>query len=410
MMTRAVLVLVAWTLILLGSAPDADAYQVVSVTPGSGPPGTTVQVIIADFLPGVPIEVHEGSRTGPLLGGPTVANSSGNAFVEITIPAGAPVGTYSIYVCGSCSSEFFDEASTTFQVTAPPTTTTTTTTTSTTTTTTTLPPAGEPCEIPRDAIVIDWDGFDPDDLGLTGELMGPLEFALVTDGYDLLLHQWAEYVFSAYPPTDDDPSLLLLPRVDAVGRVADNPARDLWTSSPPNVMRLFDDTHWSVLPYVNPMPSHIGFNVGFGHFGEGFETPDEVVVELHVRAMPMQMPDGSVLDQGAWASTSVTLGPGPQPVTTCLEARNTIGSVDPHTVYMIDILPRTAGGDPIHIPLDIDDLFFARLVPPTPPFLLDFDPADLPGFTTTTSTLPSAVTTGGAEVGYSSSSMNSTRL
>ena len=63
-MKRAVLVLVAWTLILLGSAPDADAYQVVSVTPGSGPPGTTVQVIIAERAPparGAP----RGASLGP---------------------------------------------------------------------------------------------------------------------------------------------------------------------------------------------------------------------------------------------------------------------------------------------------------------------------------------------------------
>jgi hypothetical protein len=97
--------------------------------------------------------------------------------------------------------------------------------------------------------------------------------------------------------------------------------------------------------------------------------------------MPMELPDGSLLDQGAWASASVTLGPGPQPVTTCLESRNTIGSVDPYTVYMIDILPRTAGGDPIHIPLDIDDLFFAQIEPPTPPFRYDVDPADVPSIT-----------------------------
>ena len=382
---------IAWGLVLLALAPMASAsYQVASASPASGPPGTAATVIISGFLPGVPVEVHEGSKGGTLLGS-AIANVSGIAGVPITIPSSAPPGPYVLYVCGSCASEFHDEATTTFDVVPPPTTTTTTTTSeappppdTTSPPTTEPPPPGEPCVIPDDAIVIDFDHYDLA-LGLTGELMGPLERAVVLDdGHDLYFHQWSEYLLPVYPPTSDDPSLLMTPRINAIGRVADNPAVDLWTTSPPNVMRLFDDTNWTYTPWLTPIPSLIGFNVGFGHFGEGFETPDEVVVELRVTAMPMTMPDGSIRDQGAWASASITLGPGPQPVTHCLQARNTLGSVDPYTVYMIDILPRTAAGDPIHIPLDIDDLFFARIEPPTPPFRYDVDPDTVPAAPTIT--------------------------
>jgi len=129
------------------------------------------------------------------------------------------------------------------------------------------------------------------------------------------------------------------------------------------VMRLIDDTHWTLITGWGVMnlvgqPGYFGFNIGFGYFGEGFETPENLVVELRVRTMPMERPDGTVLDQGAWDTVSITLGPGPQPVAFCLMATNTIGNAYFETVYLIDILPRTTGGDPVHIPIDIDDMFY----------------------------------------------------
>jgi len=39
-------------------------------------------------------------------------------------------------------------------------------------------------------------------------------------------------------------------------------------------------------------------------------------------------------------------------------ATNTIGNAYFETVYLIDILPRTTGGEPVHIPVDVDDMFY----------------------------------------------------
>jgi len=96
----------------------------------------------------------------------------------------------------------------------------------------------------------------------------------------------------------------------------------------------------------------------------------------------MERPDNTILDQGAWDTVSITLGPGPQPVAFCLMATNTIGSTHWKTVYLIDILPRTTGGDPVHIPVDIDDLFYGSY-PVIGPMLSD----DIPELVTVPSTL-----------------------
>ena len=96
----------------------------------------------------------------------------------------------------------------------------------------------------------------------------------------------------------------------------------------------------------------------------------------------MERPDTTILDQGAWDTVSITLGPGPQPVTFCLMATNTIGDTHWKTAYLIDIRPRTTGGDPVHIPVDIDDLFYGTY-PVIGPIVSD----DIPGLVTVPSTI-----------------------
>lgn len=420
-MKRLAAVAMAWGLVLIAFAPMAAAYApVVDVVPGSGPAGSAVTVIASGFEPGgIPLEAHQTDKSGPLLG-TAVANGSGFAGISITIPGDAPAGAFTIYVCGSCSSEFHPEASTTFQVTTPPTTTTTTTTvapgdsggsegggsdtggsdsggsdsqpTETTEPTVPDPAPGEPCVIPDDAVIIDFDDWSRE-MGDTEDIFGTLQRATWEYG-GLEYRQWDRYVMFTDPSTDETPSHLYPPRVNSIGFVADNPANGLTTVSPPNVMRLIDDTHWSYLPGQYPNddlpPDYFGFHVGFGHFGEGMETPDELVVELAVRAMPMELPDGTILDQGAWETVSITLGPGPQPVVYCLIAYDTVpGTPHPETIYLIDILPRTADGTPVHIPVDIDDFFYGSgpASVPTPSFLLDVElpvADDVPPVTTVT--------------------------
>ena len=397
-------------LAVTGSVANAGYIQVASPSPSSGPPGTAVTVIISWFTGNIDIEVHEDDEFGALLG-TGATDGSGIAGIPITIPGGAPVGPYTLYVCGvgsliPCGDEFSERAVTIFEVTPPPTTTTSTVTIPTSTPTvtvaplTTIPavPVGSgPCDIPPGADVIDFDAWDRS-MGTTEELWGELQTAILDAGHSVYARQWERYVFSVYPPTDDSPSYLPLPRVNSTGFIADNPARDLYTTSPPKVMRLIDDTVWSLVPYLYAIPipqwgqlDYFGFNVGFGHFGEGFETPDELVVELRVALMPMEMPDGTVLDQGAWDTVSITLGPGPQPVTQCLMAFNTLGPTDPYSVHLIDILPRTVGGVPVHIPVDIDDVFYGVNDPVIPPLVFDELPVPgtvAPPIITTPVTLP----------------------
>ena len=397
-------------LVLAVVGPVSALIQAASVDPGSGPAGTNVTVNVSGFTPNVPVEVHGEGFGGSKLGEGTV-DGSGSIEIAVTIPAAASVGPYTIAVCGvlgvACTdtgNEFWEGTSTIFTVTPAPTTTTVTIPPPTPTVTvaplTTIPavPVGSgPCDIPPGADVIDFDAWDRS-MGTTEELWGELQTAILDAGHSVYARQWERYVFSVYPPTDDSPSYLPLPRVNSTGFIADNPARDLYTTSPPKVMRLIDDTVWSLVPYLYAIPipqwgqlDYFGFNVGFGHFGEGFETPDELVVELRVALMPMEMPDGTVLDQGAWDTVSITLGPGPQPVTQCLMAFNTLGPTDPYSVHLIDILPRTVGGVPVHIPVDIDDVFYGVNDPVIPPLVFDELPVPgtvAPPIITTPVTLP----------------------
>jgi hypothetical protein len=223
-------------------------------------------------------------------------------------------------------------------------------------------------------------------MGDTEENWGELHMAFYLDDHPFFFRQYDRHrIESEIGPIGDDH--YYLPAVVARGFITDNPARDLWTTSPPMVMRLIDDTHWTLWTGQVGMnlvgqPDYFGFNVGFGHFSEGFENPENLVVELRVRTMPMERPDATILDQGAWDTVSITLGPGPQPVAFCLMATNTIGSTHWKTAYLIDILPRTTGGDPVHIPVDIDDLFYGSY-PDIGPIVTD----DIPELITVPSTI-----------------------
>jgi len=58
------------------------------------------------------------------------------------------------------------------------------------------------------------------------------------------------------------------------------------------------------------------------------------------------------------------------------------------SVYLIDILPRTPGGDPVHIPVDIDDLFYGFNGPVTLPVIDELRTTIAPPVITSPVTLP----------------------
>ena len=372
--------------LVIAPAPVARANTpVISAVPGSGPAGTQVTVIGADFLHNVPIEIHVGSKTGTLLA--TGTSTNGGLFgIRVTIPASAAPGVFTLYACGSCASEFFDSATTNFTVTIPATIVTTTTTTpigdggddEPVTHPATTMVTGGGCEIPDTATIIDFDAWDRS-LGDSEDPAGDLQQAVLDALHPIHLRMWDAYEIRFDPADDTHPNVLYAPRTDSIAFVTDDPAGNLSTTSPPNVLRLVGDTHWTVQAgwgQLRGQLDYFGFVVGFGHFPDGFtvlagedaievregwdhfDTPDQVVVELTVRTMPLEYVDARVLDQGAWETVTVTLGPGPQPVTHCLVATNTLGELDPKTVYVVDILVRGVDGEPLDIAVDIDDVFY----------------------------------------------------
>jgi len=386
-MKRIAALVLSWGLILFALAPLAGAsYQVASVDPSSGPAGTEAIVIVSDFFPGLELEVRAGSIHGPTLGTAQADGTTGDAAISITIPVDAPPGPYVLYVCGSCSSEFPMEATTTFEVTPPPPPTTVVPTTPPTAGTLDLGPlvdvVGERCDIPSGATVIDFDAWDYS-MGDTRDHDGELSMAFHAAGHPLWFRQYDRHVISSETGPVGDDHFYLPEVVSSGGFITDTPAWDLWTTSPPMVMRLtygstpiYAATHWTLYTGTEGMnlvgqPDYFGFNVGFGHFGLGYIDPENLVVELRVRTMPMERPDATILDQGAWDTVSITLGPGPQPVAYCLMATNTIGDTHWKTAYLIDILPLTMGGDPIpNMRVDIDDMFYGSY-PPVGPAVSD---------------------------------------
>jgi hypothetical protein len=129
---------------LLVVGPVAAALlPVASLSPKTGLAGSEIIVTVSAYSPGIPIEVRETNGSGALIAtGATDAAGAGS--FPVTIPASAS-GSYLLYICGLCASEYPEWATRSFLVTGPaaPTTTTTVTTVATTTTaaaTTTLAP------------------------------------------------------------------------------------------------------------------------------------------------------------------------------------------------------------------------------------------------------------------------------
>lgn len=136
-MKRIAGLLVTLGLVLLAIGPVAAVQlPVASLDPNSGPAGTEITVTVSQYSPGIMIEVHEDTGSGALIGTGTT-NASGIGAFPITIPASAPTGSYLLYICGLCTSQFPEWATRGFQVTQSPGTTSSTTTTTVATTTTT---------------------------------------------------------------------------------------------------------------------------------------------------------------------------------------------------------------------------------------------------------------------------------
>ena len=115
----------------------AVMLPVASLTPKTGPAGSEVVITISQYSADIPIEVRETNGSGALIGmGATGAAGTGS--FPVTIPASAS-GSYLIYICGLCTSQYPEWATRSFLVTGPaPATTTTAAVTTTLAATTTL--------------------------------------------------------------------------------------------------------------------------------------------------------------------------------------------------------------------------------------------------------------------------------
>jgi len=134
-MNRIAGALLACGLILLAIGPVAAVQlPVASVSPKTGLAGTEISITVSQYSPNIVIEVHETTVNGNLIGTGTT-DGSGIGTFPITIPATAPTGSYLMYICGLCTSQFPEWATRGFQVTGPAPATSTTTTVAATTTT-----------------------------------------------------------------------------------------------------------------------------------------------------------------------------------------------------------------------------------------------------------------------------------
>lgn len=363
-------------MILVMAPPVSALIPAASVDPSSGLAGTSVTVSVSGFTGNIDLEVHEGGESGSLLGA-GATNGSGIAGISITIPAAAAVGPFTLYVCGipCVGNEFSERATVTFTVTPPPPPTTTTTTTTTVATTGTRPPTTDPlppitpagaCAIPEGAIHIDFDGLSTG-LADRSEVRDPL----ARDGFYL----WQSNYSTMNPDgtrTDSGPILESGPTgqqpdiSDFAAHSYTDPRTWLGTSSPPNILRSVDNAHFSVESYrtLHGEMDYFGFNLGFGHYSEGFERPEYVQYDVSVSLLPVYELDGSVFEVG-WDELTVTLGPGPQAVTTCVLLENAprrngyIGG----STWKVDIVPHHLDGSPIHLILEMDDVFYGTNAP-----------------------------------------------
>jgi len=284
----------------------------------------------------------------------------------------------------NCGDEFSQPVFIQFFVIPPPPTTTTPVITAPPVTTplVTVPslpilPLGTGCDIPSDAIVIDFDDMT------TG-----VDFRRDDANAILAVDEFYTTQFDHIEMTGPSESdrLVHLPLTETSFVITDRPATvvipgssgpfvSLGTTSPPNALRFFDEAYFSVPAYrvLTGEMSYFGFNVGFGHYTEGHDRPDEIVLEVNVRLLPYHELDGSITE-GSWPAVSVTLGPGPQPVTTCIIAFNTGGIGHPlYSTWLIDVYPRTSTGESLRVPIGIDDVFYGSAGIGS----IDFDPGDL---------------------------------
>ena len=143
-MKRIAGLLVAAGAVLFAVGPVAALQlPVASLNPKTGLAGTEITVTVSQYSPEIVIEVHENTVNGTLIG-TGMTDGSGTGAFPITIPASAPTGSYLMYICGLCTSQFPEWATRGFQVTGPAPTTTTvasTTTVATTPPTTTTAPS-----------------------------------------------------------------------------------------------------------------------------------------------------------------------------------------------------------------------------------------------------------------------------
>ncbi|HSM02340.1 MAG TPA: hypothetical protein VK960_07890, partial [Acidimicrobiia bacterium] len=143
----ALLMVGALVLTLAPAAWSGEDDAALAVVPGSGLAGSTATVEGSEWTnAGLTVEIHWDDWDGPLLATVVteLVGSDPGFSTDITIPANATPGTYTIRACvtgpgypecDDTTHEFHEGATGSFTVDAPPTTTVATTTTSTTTTT-----------------------------------------------------------------------------------------------------------------------------------------------------------------------------------------------------------------------------------------------------------------------------------
>ena len=132
------IVLLALSLALQLLVANSAVAASLSVSPTSGAPGTSAQVVGGGFPASQSVSLCWDATSCSNLG--TVQSGVGSSFsVAITIPSDATVGRHQIYACRSqnCASTVFDVLSVTTTTSSPTTTTSTASTTSTTLATTT---------------------------------------------------------------------------------------------------------------------------------------------------------------------------------------------------------------------------------------------------------------------------------
>ena len=120
------------TLLLAIGPVAALLLPVASLGPKTGLAGSEITVTVSQYSPDIAIEVHETNVSGALIG-TGATDGAGSASFPVAIPASAS-GSYLLYICGLCTSEYPEWATRSFLVTGPAAPTTTTTSLATTTT------------------------------------------------------------------------------------------------------------------------------------------------------------------------------------------------------------------------------------------------------------------------------------